>query len=516
MNKSITRIISVLVLIILLPILFFSVIQITSLNKNEKIVEEIYNKQLETILFSVNQYTDDVIRNWVEELNLKINYSNKENVFLDFFENKNQINAIICSDNIQGKNFSVYKNSLSFNEINKNQLIELLNENSGKIEKLYKYMQGKYRKIEPIIDIENLNNNYLLFLTGKGPDYKICGFQIDPQRFISEVLSPRIQYTSEDKFYITVSPLNSDSVIYSSDIDTLFTGGLQLKKEIWLFPGYELGIQLKGKTIADLIGERTKINIVLLIILNLILITGVWFIYRNIKKEVKLAQIKSEFISNVSHEIRTPLALISMYIETLEMGRVKGEKINEYYSVINQETTRLSGIVNKILNFSKIESGKRNFKFELLDLNEVVNNVMKSYNFHLSSKGFNFNQVLHPNLPKITLDKEAASDAFINLLDNAIKYSKDEKYIEVNTGMENGFAFIEVKDKGVGISKENQKQIFDKFYRVTEGNLAHHAKGSGLGLSIVKGIMDAHKVKIEINSTLGKGSIFKLKFPLKH
>jgi two-component system phosphate regulon sensor histidine kinase PhoR len=280
-------------------------------------------------------------------------------------------------------------------------------------------------------------------------------------------------------------------------------------------PDYQLGIQLKGETIEDLVQKRTRFNIWLIVIMDLILILAAWFVYRGVRQQLKLAQIKSEFVSNVSHEIRTPLAVINMYSETLEMGRVKDEeKKKEYYRVINTEANRLSGIVNKILNFSKIESGKREYKFEETDLNEVIEQIIETYQHHFKNKGFVCEFKPGKNIPLIKADKEAITDAAINLIDNAMKYSEDKKQIEISTVYGNRFVSVEVKDYGIGIDVKDQKLVFEKFHRVTKGNLAHKAKGSGIGLSIVKHIMDAHQGEVDLVSTPGKGSRFILNFPL--
>jgi two-component system phosphate regulon sensor histidine kinase PhoR len=202
-----------------------------------------------------------------------------------------------------------------------------------------------------------------------------------------------------------------------------------------------------------------------------------------------------------------------MFAETLEMGRVKTEeKKKEYYTIISKESNRLGRIVNTILNFSKMEAGKRKFNFAKEDLNEVIIQVYQNYNYHLYNKGFDFDYEPGINLPKVMIDREAVSEAIVNLLDNAVKYSGETKFIKMVIGSEIDSVFIEVQDKGIGISEEDQKKVFDKFYRVTSG-LVHATKGTGLGLSLVKQIMDAHKGKIILKSKLGEGSSFKLLFP---
>ena len=234
MRKPIQRILIILILIILLPSLFFSVYEITNINENEEVVEDIYNKQLEAILFSINQYAEDVTRSWMEEFNAKIsNSDDKENTIYAFLEDKKQVNSVFCAKNLEGDGLEIWINRNEGRKIEKTQIIGLFKENKPKLGKLFVYMKGNYRKIEPIV----FNQNYLLFIIGNKPeDYKICGFQVDPQKFIAEVLSPRIQYTGEEKFLISVSQVDESGLVYYSNLDTTVNKNAQLKEEIWLFP----------------------------------------------------------------------------------------------------------------------------------------------------------------------------------------------------------------------------------------------------------------------------------------
>jgi two-component system phosphate regulon sensor histidine kinase PhoR len=262
-----------------------------------------------------------------------------------------------------------------------------------------------------------------------------------------------------------------------------------------------------------LVDERTRTNVMLLVGLDIILIVAVILVFRNLKKEVDLAQNKADFVSNVSHEIRTPLALISMFAETLEMNRVPTEeKRKEYYSIISKETQRLTGIVNKILSFSQAEAKKKVFHPQPLQVDAEIRAILATYDFHLRNKGFEYSFAGQSDLT-IQADRESLIEAVINLIDNAVKYSEDKKRIDITTGREGGYAFIRVKDEGVGISSNDQKYIFDKFYRVPQGNLAR-SRGTGLGLSLVKQLMEAQHGKITVVSEPGKGSQFTLYFPI--
>jgi len=484
--------------------------------QNEQMIDSIYTSQLESVIFSVNQYSDDVVSGWANQLEQELlkNSTKKGDIAQRFIDRNVSVEMIFFADSLKIKE-SVVRISYDTNLTDPEKYFErTLDSNKSAIYRLIQYLDGGYRKIQPI-DL-SLPNNSLFLFAYKDLERKtgICGILVNTRGFIKENLGPKIQSVAQNKFYLSVFEKSSQDEVYSNELYPTDEKKIEHKNDLWLMPDYQLGIQLKGETIEDLVEQRSNFNIWAIVIMDLILILAAWFVYRGVRQQLKLAQIKSEFVSNVSHEIRTPLAVINMYSETLEMGRVKDDnKKNEYYRIINTEANRLSGIVNKILNFSKIESGKREYKFEENDLNEVVEQIIETYQHHFKNKGFicNFNPA--KNLPPVKADKEAITDAIINLIDNAMKYSEDKKQIDISTGSDNRFAFVEVKDYGIGIDEKDQKLVFDKFHRVTKGNLAHKAKGSGIGLSIVKHIMDAHLGSVTLKSTPGKGSTFILNFP---
>jgi two-component system phosphate regulon sensor histidine kinase PhoR len=203
-----------------------------------------------------------------------------------------------------------------------------------------------------------------------------------------------------------------------------------------------------------------------------------------------------------------------MYAETLEMNRVSEEKKKEYHSVIAKETARLSRTVNRILNFSQIQASKKTYEAKPIQLNNLVAGVLQSYHFHLNDNGFVCEFIKDDNLKIIFGDQESITEAFINLLDNAIKYSRDKKQLTIKTGGDDRYSFIEVKDEGIGIEKKYQHEIFDQFFRAPAGDV-HNTKGSGLGLTLVKKTMDAHRGKIKVESVPAKGSTFRLYFPIE-
>jgi len=222
---------------------------------------------------------------------------------------------------------------------------------------------------------------------------------------------------------------------------------------------------------------------------------GTWYVFKSFNTEFQLAKMRADFISNVSHEIRTPIALLSVYSETILLGRYKPEKLNEYHNIIHQETNRLTDIVNKILNFSKIEEKKYKYNFTTVNINDIVESILERFTYHLNNTGFLTEVVLDKNIPVVRGDVEALKEVLTNLIDNAIKYSGNSKYIKVETISDKTNIKLVISDTGIGIPEEQQKYIFDKFYRGSESEV-HNIKGSGLGLAIVKHIIEGHNGKI--------------------
>jgi two-component system, OmpR family, phosphate regulon sensor histidine kinase PhoR len=499
--------------IIILPVVVYSLVEIGSLRQKEKVIQDIYKNQLDAILYSVNQYSDDYISNLASRTENSLNNYKTDSI--------PELNRII-SEIPSVKSLLQFDTSLQFiqsiprelpDDISVSDIENLLHTESKTISRLESYLHGGYRKIGTI-DSKQKNSQFLIFLAHAGDETIINILLIDPEKFISQLLDPKLQEIAKGKFYISAFRKGEDLPFYTSD-KQYNPGKIKDKESFWLLKNYQMGIVLKDLTIEDLSRQRTRKDLILIGLMDFILIIGAWLIYKNITKQVELSQLKSDFVSSVSHEIRTPLALITMYIETLEMGRITEQiKIKEYYNVILNETTRLSGIVNRILNFSQIESNKRKYFPSETDLNETIENAANTFRYSIENKGFRYSFIPDKDLPPLMIDKEAVADAFINLVDNAMKYSTTEKDIVVRTGKDGRNIYLEVEDHGIGISEKNQHLIFDKFYRVTELNLANKVKGSGLGLAIVKHIMDAHNGKIIVKSTLGSGSVFRLLFPI--
>jgi len=280
------------------------------------------------------------------------------------------------------------------------------------------------------------------------------------------------------------------------------------------FRGLAMGIKFQGTT-AEAIGNRfVRESMLILGVLSLLMIGGLVLTYRSVNKQVALARLKSDFVSNVSHELRTPLALIRLYAETLELGRISTqEKKLEYYGIIRKESERLTALINNILDFSRIEAGRKEYDFRETDIAELVRNTLDSYRYQIEQQGFALEEHIDPSIPPVRVDREAIARALVNLVNNALKYSDRDKFLRVKLYRANANLKLEVVDRGIGIDRNEQARIFEKFYRTCDP-LVHNTKGSGLGLSLVQHITLAHGGHVEVESAPGRGSKFTMTLPL--
>jgi len=253
---------------------------------------------------------------------------------------------------------------------------------------------------------------------------------------------------------------------------------------------------------------------VLLIFIVALMILGAFLIVRDISRETETTRLKTEFVHNISHELKTPLTLIRLYGETLQRKKnLKKEERIEAYEIITKESERLSHLINNVLDFSRIEMGRKEFDFKKENLAQKVRDTLESYRYHLEKKGFTIQEEISSELPEMTFDGEAIASILINLLSNAMKFSPKEKEITVKLYKDNGNAVLQVADRGIGISNREISRIFKRFYR-SRNEIISETRGSGLGLTLVKHITDAHGGQIKVVSEQGKGSVFSVILPL--
>jgi len=250
------------------------------------------------------------------------------------------------------------------------------------------------------------------------------------------------------------------------------------------------------------------------ILFTLLIIGGFYYTINTILQQKKLSEIKNDFINNMTHELKTPISTISLACEALadpDMQKSDSSR-NKFVGMIKEENSRLGVLVENVLKTAVLDQGKMKFRPEEIDVHILLERVLKSFELQLNSVDGSIERKFTAKSNTIVGDKIHLTNVCYNLLDNAIKYTHSKPEITIRTIDDNEGIKIEIIDNGIGISKDNQKKIFDQLYRVPKGNL-HDVKGFGLGLHYVKVIVEKHLGKIFVESTLGKGSTFTILLP---
>jgi two-component system, OmpR family, phosphate regulon sensor histidine kinase PhoR len=354
---------------------------------------------------------------------------------------------------------------------------------------------------------------FVLKETSKGLRYLVC-FQMNLDK-VTALLDKNLR-DLQDRFYISIvdyenngiygQPLSRSSSKYFYETrfpDTLYKWVLQI-------------LPRKYMEIEQGVKNRRRINLYFIILSMSLIFISLAIIYVGWRHDRQLRRLKENFISNVSHELKTPLSLIRMFSEILIMGRVAAEdKKQEYYRIINNESDRMSRLINNLLDFANLIRGIEHKHFEKANISQLVTKALEAYGYEIQKDGFQLNLQTKTDIPDSFVDPNAITMAFLNLLDNSVKYSGDQKEIEVRIEQTNGFIDLSVVDKGIGIPISEQQRIFDKFYRGNDAAV-RGIRGSGIGLSITKHVAEMHGGDILVKSEPGKGSTFTLRIPIRN
>lgn len=362
-------------------------------------------------------------------------------------------------------------------------------------------------------------------LDGQRQVLGVAGAILDVERFSREILPaivdrvlPPGEGSPNDGLALQVT--DADGVVVFGPAEVGERSPIREGRFSFVFTDWSLALHNLGP--APLSWDRTDLRFPALLsgVLAVVLLAGVALALQAAKREMRLSQMKADFVSNVSHELRTPVASIRVFADLLRSGRVATpEKIVEYGTRIEAETRRLSNLIDGVLEFSRMESGQRTFTFEPADVVEIVEATIGAFERRPLAEGFEIQLHRPPGpAPWIRADREALIQAVENLLENAVKYSGTARRVEVRVWEQESrrqgrFVRIEVRDEGIGIHESEQKRIFERFHRVSTHGV-HDVKGSGLGLSIVREIARAHGGTVTVNSALGAGSRFSIDLPV--
>jgi two-component system phosphate regulon sensor histidine kinase PhoR len=252
------------------------------------------------------------------------------------------------------------------------------------------------------------------------------------------------------------------------------------------------------------------------ILFTLIIVSAFYVTVRALLRQKKLSEIKNDFINNMTHEFKTPLATISLAVDALRNEKVvQDREKSEYFTgIIKEENRRMNKQVETILQASLLDRQEQQLNLKPLHAHTIIQEAMENFHLQLEGKGGRAELQLNARNDLLEADEVHFMNIITNLIDNAVKYSRENLLIRITTHSTTKNLIIRIEDNGIGMSKETQRRIFEKFYRAHTGNL-HNVKGFGLGLSYVKTIVEAHQGKIKVDSIVGKGTTFTLELPLK-
>jgi signal transduction histidine kinase len=281
------------------------------------------------------------------------------------------------------------------------------------------------------------------------------------------------------------------------------------------FPGLKVTFATDGEvdfTRASRVHRQLYIAGLVLVLLLTFFVA--YLLWRDLKRELQLSEMRSHFVSSVSHELKTPLTSIRMFAETLRLGRfTDGKKQDEYLETIVEESERLTRLLDSVLDFSQIERGRRTYRLRKASIADVVRATVRAVEYPLKREGFDLRVKIEDDASAL-LDADAVEQALLNLVVNAMKYSGESREIDLRLSSQDGQARIEVRDRGLGIPREEQARIFESFYRVeTEEN--RRIPGAGLGLALVEHVAKGHGGRVLVESAPGRGSTFTLELPLE-
>ncbi len=280
-----------------------------------------------------------------------------------------------------------------------------------------------------------------------------------------------------------------------------------------IYSGWKLELYFRDGVFQTAAGRQQMVYIWSSLLVIILMTVFVFLAGREILRQARLNKIKNNFVATVTHELKTPLSSMRLLVDTLLDGSYTNQQqCREYLELISRENHRLSRMIDSFLTFSRMERNKQVFDFQPTNPKEIVNAAAEAVQPKMNQPGCHFSVSMDENLPQIRADKDAMITVLVNLLDNAYKYSNTDKTIELKAYNETGMACFAVKDNGVGIPRRIQKKIFERFYQA-DSRLSRQAEGCGLGLSIVKFIVDAHKGTINVESKPGQGSIFTVRIP---
>ena len=406
---------------------------------------------------------------------------------------------------------SPYLRRLIFSEFLRNEVIPKIKDRQA----LYRFGSEASRSRF----VATQNEDFCLVSYTSLPDFQsdkafVGGYCWDLNALKNETL-PRVIDDIKKETGLNIQLIDEDGQkIPSETEDSTSSDPLILSFRQFPFPWKLLVSQPALKDLERTARRENWLYGILLAFVVVLMLLGGFLIVRDISREAETTRLKTEFVHNISHELKTPLTLIRLYGETLQRKENLSDKERkESYEIITKESERLSHLINNVLDFSRIEMGRKEFDLKKGNLAQVIRDTAESYRYHLEKKGFIIHKEIASDLPDMSFDAEAMASVLVNLLSNAMKFSPDKKEVTIRLFREDKDAVLQVADKGIGISPKEISSIFQRFYR-SKSEQVSDTRGSGLGLTLVQHITEAHGGRIKVSSEPGKGSVFSIILPI--
>lgn len=408
---------------------------------------------------------------------------------------------------------SPYLQRLIFSEFIKNEVVPKIKDRQTLYRLGSEAPQGRF--------VATQNEDFCLVSYASVPDFQsektfFGGFCWDLNVLKNETL-PNIIDDIKKETGLNIQILDeAGQTILSEREESNLSDSLTLSFRQFPFPWKLLVSQPAFKDLERTASRENWLYGILLAFVVVLMLLGAFLIVRDISREAETTRLKTEFVHNISHELKTPLTLIRLYGETLQRKENLSDKERkESYEIITKESERLSHLINNVLDLSRIEMGRKEFDLKKGNLAQVIRDTVESYRYHLEKKGVVVHEEISSDLSEMSFDAEAMASVLVNLLSNAMKFSPDKKEVTIKLFREDENAVLQVADKGIGISPKEVSSIFQRFYR-SKSELVSETRGSGLGLTLVQHITEAHGGRIKVDSEPGKGSVFSIILPISH
>ncbi|MEM6731021.1 MAG: HAMP domain-containing sensor histidine kinase [Myxococcota bacterium] len=346
---------------------------------------------------------------------------------------------------------------------------------------------------------------------------QLAGFELVPP-MIEPVLQPVLAelglgddlFTMVHSIDLPYKEVFSDPKVLKDESHRITNWAISKKADL----SWQIGIVL-SQTSAYFSLDRSRSTLYLwaLVLMATALMFGLAYTVWAVIREARLSRLKTDFVSSVSHDLRTPLTSIRMFTEMLLMRRVSDEQEErECLEVIAKETERLTRLTERILDFSRMEAGRKAYRYEPISVEPVIQEALEACRPLMTHGDFDVVVEIEPELPRMCADRDAMIEVLMNLISNAVKYSTTEHFIALRAKRKGKDVAISVADHGMGIPKTELKKVFEKFHRV-DCRRTSEVSGSGIGLSLVQHIVEAHDGKVDVKSTPGRGSTFTVRIP---